>query len=93
MPDSANALIEHAPPCTVGFVFCAAGSIHWLAATPQGGSMNPGEPPERAAPSMTHAQVHVTERRGGARVAGDDRTQHLVEIECVVCPATLGDGS
>jgi hypothetical protein len=51
--------------------------------------MDPGELPERAAPSMTHAQDLVTERRGGARVAGDERTQPLVENECVVCPATL----
>jgi hypothetical protein len=54
--------------------------------------MNAGEPPERAAPSVIHAQVLVTEKRGGARVAGDERTQPLVENECVVCPAILGDG-
>ena len=39
-----------------------------------------------------HAQDLVTERRGGARVAGDERTQPLIENECVVCPASLRDG-
>jgi hypothetical protein len=54
-------------------------------------TMDRREPPERAAPSMMHEEVLATERRGGARVAGDERTQPLVENECVVCPATLGD--
>ena len=54
--------------------------------------MDPGEPPERAGPSLILAQDLGTERRGGARVAGDERTQPLVENECVVCPAALGDG-
>ena len=51
------------------------------------GSRGAAGAPERAAPSMIHAQDLVTERRGGARVAGDERTQPLVENECVVCPA------
>ena len=62
------------------------GTLLWLL------SMHPREPPERAAHRTMPSQSDVTERRGGARVTGDERTEPLVENECVVCPATLGDG-